>query len=86
MDIMLDAPNQHGMMCRISCPRGLPNELLAMERILQVGISGLEGAGEGDKVVNYNVPQGCSARGISTLNPTTLDSMFSQRKKISGLS
>ena len=151
VDIMLDAPNQHGTMCRISCPRGLPNELLAMERNLRVGISGLEGAGEGlflepqekevpkgtrlclylDKLVNlespsssgdysisvavnavtgiadaeechdiffgpkcndksfvdtilsidYNVPQGRSTRGISTLNPTSLDSMFSLRKK-----
>ena len=152
MDIMLDALNQHGTMCQISCPCGLPNELLAMERNLQVGISGLEGAGEGlflepeekevpkgtrlclymDKLVNlespsssddysisvavnavtgiadaeechnifygpkcnnksfvdrilsidYNVPQGCStARGISTLNPTTLESMYSQRKE-----
>ena len=151
MDIMLDAPNQHGTMCRISCPRGLPNELLAMERNLGVGINGLEGAGEGlflepqekevpkgtqlclylDKLVNlespsssgdysisvavnavtgiadaeechniffglkcndksfvdtilsidYNVPQGRSTRGISTLNPTSLDSMLSLRKK-----
>ena len=32
--------------------------------------------------IDYNVPQGRStARGISTLNLTTLDSMFSQRKK-----
>ena len=31
--------------------------------------------------IDYNVPQGRSTRCISTLNPTTLDSMFSQRKK-----
>ena len=46
VDIMLDALNQHGTMCRISCPCGLLNELLAMERNLRVGISGLEGAGK----------------------------------------
>ena len=34
VDIMLDATNQHGTMCQISCPHGLPNELLAMERNL----------------------------------------------------
>ena len=47
VDITLDATNQHETMCRISCPCGLPNELLAMERNLRVGISGLEDAGEG---------------------------------------
>ena len=30
--------------------------------------------------MDYNVPQGGSMRGISTLNPTNLDSMFSQQK------
>ena len=47
VDIMLDATNQHETMCGISCSCGLPNELLAMERNLWVGISGLEDAGEG---------------------------------------
>ena len=47
VDITLYAPNHHRTMCRIPCPHGLSNELLAMERNLLVGIGGLEGAGEG---------------------------------------
>ena len=35
-EIMLDALNQRWAIRHISCPRGLPNELLAKERNLRV--------------------------------------------------